>query len=71
LSDRHQELCGSAVWLTNKQGVIIQQIKDKLDYDRREVPPLPSDPDGAQENDDPDGWPVVRDDVVDQFEDDE
>src|SRR5271154_6935365 len=59
-----------AVWLSDKQQAVIQQIKDKLHYDRQDVP-LPSiDPDGIEENDDPDGWPVVRD-RLDQFEDDE
>jgi hypothetical protein len=31
------------------------------------LPPL--DPDGIEENDDPDGWPVVRE-WVDQFDND-
>ena len=60
-----------AMWLTDKQQVIVQQIKDKLHYDRPDVPPPPIDPDGVEENDDPDGWPAVRD-VADPFgEDDE
>jgi hypothetical protein len=60
LSDRHLELYGQAMWLTDKQEVIIRQIKDKLHYDCQDVP-LPSiDPDGIVENDDPDGWPVAK-----------
>ena len=58
------------VWLSDKEQVVIQQIKDKLHYDRQDVP-LPSiDLDGVEANDDPDGWPTVRDDAVDQSEDD-
>ena len=58
-----------AVWLSNKEQVKVQQIKDKLHHDRPDVPLPPIDPDGIEPNDDPDGWPVVPD-LVDQFEDD-
>ncbi len=71
LSGRHQELYGQAVWLTHKQQVKVQEIKDKLHYDRPDVPLPPIDPDGVEETDDPDGWPVLRDDAVDPFDDDE
>jgi hypothetical protein len=63
-------LYSQAVWLSDKQQAIIRQIKDKLHYDRPDVPLPPIDPDGIEENDDPDGWPMARD-RVDQFEDDE
>jgi hypothetical protein len=63
-------LYSHAVWLSDKQQAIIRQIKDKLNYDRQDVPLPPIDPDGIDDNDDPDGWPVVRQ-RVDQFEDDE
>jgi len=71
LSDRHQELYGKAVRLTNKQHAKVQEIKDKLHYDRQDVPLPPIDPDGVEENDDRDGWPVVRDDAGDLSEDEE
>ena len=61
LSDRHLELYGQVVWLTDKQEVIIRQIKDKLHYDCQDVPLPPIDPDGIVENDDPDGWPAAKD----------
>ncbi len=71
LNDMKYRLYRQAMWLTDKQQVIVQQIKDKLHYDRPDVPPPPIDPDGVEENDDPDGWPAVRD-VADPFgEDDE
>ncbi len=59
-----------AVWLSDKQQAVIQQLKDKLHYDRPHVPLPAIDPDGIEDNDDPDGWPVRRH-VVDEFEDDE
>jgi hypothetical protein len=59
-----------AVWLSDKQQAIIQEIKDKLHYDRQDDALPPIDPDGIEENDDPDGWPVMRE-WVDQFDDDE
>jgi hypothetical protein len=71
LIDRHQELYGKAVWLTDKQRAKVQEIKDKLQYDRQDVPLQPIDPDGVEDNDDPDGWPVVRDDAGDLSEDEE
>jgi hypothetical protein len=58
------------VWLADKQQAIIRQLKDKLHYDRQDVPLPRIDPDGVYENDDPDGWPVVRDEV-DPFQGDE
>jgi hypothetical protein len=57
------------VWLTDKQQVIVRQIKDKLHYERPQVPLPPIDPDGIEENDDPDGWPTTRP-PTDPFEDD-
>jgi hypothetical protein len=70
LSDRHLELYGQIVWLTDKQQASLQQIKDKLNYDRQHIPLSPIDPDGVEENDDPDVWPVVTA-IADPFEDDE
>jgi hypothetical protein len=58
------------VWLSDKQQVKLQEIKDKLHFDRQDVPLPPIDPDGVEENDDPDRWPTVRG-SADQFEDDE
>jgi hypothetical protein len=70
LNSMKQRLYRPTIWLSDKEQVILQQIKDKLHYDRPDVP-LPSiDPDGVEENNDPDGWPVVQD-LANQFEDDE
>jgi hypothetical protein len=63
------QLRTQAVWLTDKQQVIVRQIKDKLHYERPQVPLPPIDPDGIEENDDPDGWPTTRP-PTDPFEDD-
>jgi hypothetical protein len=70
LNSRKYQLYGQAIWLTDKQQAILQQIKDKLHYDRPDIPLPPIDPDSIEENDDPDGWPVVRD-LANQFEDDD
>jgi hypothetical protein len=50
-----------------KQQAIIWELKDKLNYDRPYVPLPPIDPDGVEENDDPDGYPPVRS-VMDEDE---
>jgi hypothetical protein len=70
LNSIKHRLYRQAIWLTDKQQAILQQIKDKLHYDRPDIPLPPTDPDGIEENDDPDGWPVVRD-LANQFEDDD
>jgi hypothetical protein len=59
-----------AMWLTDKQQVIVQQIKDKLHYDRPDDLLPPMDPDGIEENTDPDGWPMERQPVR-AFDDDD
>jgi hypothetical protein len=69
LNTMKHRLYRQVVWLSDKEQVIIRQIKDKLHYDRQDVPLPPIDLDGVEENDDPDGWPTVRDDTVDQLED--
>jgi hypothetical protein len=71
LSDRHQELYGEAVWMTDPREVKVQEIKDKLGHGRGAAPPAPPDPDGDDDNDDPDGWPPMRDGAGDPLEDDE
>jgi hypothetical protein len=57
-----------AVWFTDKQRAKIQELMDKLHYDRPDVPLAPIDPDGIESDDDPDGWPIVRD-LADRFDD--
>jgi hypothetical protein len=70
LNSMRYRLHRQAMWLTDKQQVIVQQIQDKLHYGRPDVPPPPIDPDGVEENDDPDGWPAVRG-LADPFGDDD
>ena len=70
LNDLKISLSQPPVWLSEKQQAVVLQIKDKLHYDRPDVPLPPIDPDGLEENDDPDGGPVTRR-GVDQFQDDE
>jgi hypothetical protein len=60
LSSMNQRLYRRAIWVTLKQQAIILQIKEKLHYDRPDLPLPPIDPDGVEENDDPDGWPTSR-----------
>ncbi len=69
LNGMKHRLHDHAVWLSEKERSKVQQIKDKLHYERQDIPMPPIDPDGVEENDDPDGWPVVRV-TTDQFEDD-
>ncbi len=63
-------LCNTPVWLSDKRQAKIQELTDKLNYDRQDVSLPLIDPDGMEENDDPDGWPVVRDEM-NLYEDDE
>jgi hypothetical protein len=70
LSGRHQDVYDKAAWMTDLREVKVREIKDKLGYDRGEVPPAPPDPDGEPDHEDPDGWPPVEN-VPDPFEDDE
>jgi len=70
LSDRHQDLYDKAVWMTDLREVKVREIRNKLGYDRGEVPSAPSDPDGAPDYEDPNGWPPVEN-VPDAFKDDE
>jgi hypothetical protein len=63
-------LYNSPVWLSDKRQAVLQQLKDKLNYDRQHVPLPPIDPDGIMENDDPDGWPIAKA-AADRFQDDE
>ncbi len=58
LCSMNQRLYRRAVWVTLKQQAIILQIKEKLHYDKPDVPLPPIDPDGVEENDDPDGLPA-------------
>jgi hypothetical protein len=64
LCDRHIELYGQVVRLTDKQWEIVRQIKEKL-----QRVPLPSDTGEIEEDDDPDE-PVARE-PVDEFGDEE
>jgi hypothetical protein len=64
---KHRLNCQS-MWLTDRQQAIVQEIKDKLHYDRPDVPLPPIDPDGIEENEDVPGQPVARR-PDDQFED--
>jgi len=61
LNGMKQRLYRQAVWLTGKQQVVLQQLKDKLRYDRRHDPLPPIDPDGVEAAVDPDAERVVRD----------
>lgn len=70
LNGLKHRLYTEAVWLTDRQQAIIGRIKAKLHYDRPDDPLPPLDPDGIADDDDPDGWPVVRG-WADQFDDDE
>jgi len=63
-------LRSEAVWLSDRQQAKVHQLKDKLHYDRQDVPLPPIDPDGVEENDDPDDSPAVPT-LVDRFRDDE
>jgi hypothetical protein len=70
LNSLKHQLYHQAVWLTDKQQAIIRQIKDKLHYDCPHIPLAPIDPDGIEENDDPDGWPAARH-QADHFDEEE
>jgi hypothetical protein len=70
LNDMKHRLYQQAMWLTDKQQAIVQQIKDKLHHDHPDDPLPPMDPDGIEENTDPDGWPVQRQPVR-AFDDDD
>jgi hypothetical protein len=70
LNSMKHRLYQQAMWLTDKQQAIVRQIKDKLHYDRPDDPLPPIDPDGIEENTDPDGWPTPRQ-AVRAFEDDD
>jgi hypothetical protein len=60
LCGMNQRLYRRLIWVTLKQREIIRQIKEKLHYDLPDVRLPPIDPDGVEENDDPDGWPTTR-----------
>jgi hypothetical protein len=70
LNSMKHRLYQQAVWLTDKQQAIVQQIKDKLHYDHPDDPLSPIDPDGIEDETDPDGWPMVRQPVR-AFDDDD
>ncbi len=70
LRDRHRDLYDRAVWMTNLREVKARETKDKLGYDRGEVPPAPPDPDGERDDEDADGWLPVET-LPDPVEDDE
>src|SRR4051812_30088268 len=70
LNSLKHRLYQQAMWLTGKQQAIVRQIKDKLHYDHPDDPLPPIDPDGIEENIDPDGWPIPRQPVR-AFEDDD
>jgi hypothetical protein len=70
LNSMKHRLYQQAVWLTDKQQAIVQQIKDKLHYDRPDDPLPPVDPDGIEDATDPDGWPIIREPVR-AFDDDD
>jgi hypothetical protein len=60
LCSMNQRLYRRLIWVSLKQQEIIRQIKEKLNYDRPDIALPPIDPDGIEENDDPDGWPINR-----------
>ncbi|PPQ35007.1 hypothetical protein [Rhodopila globiformis] len=70
LNDMKHRLYQQAMWLTDRQQAIVRQIKDKLHYDHPDDPLPPIDPDGIEENVDPDGWPTARQPVR-AFDDDD
>jgi hypothetical protein len=63
-------LFNDTVWLSQKRLAKVQEIKDKLHYDRPDAPLAALDPDGIEPNDDPDGWPAKRE-WRDPYEDEE
>lgn len=68
LNSLKYRLTDLAVPLSDKQTVILGQIKKKLNYDRPLVPLPGIDPAGVAPNDDPDGW-LGEDHRADEFED--
>ena len=70
LNDMNRLSYWPGVYFSDKQLAKIQEIKDTVHFDQQHVPLPPIDLDGVEENDDPDGWPIVRN-PAEQFEDDE
>ena len=70
LNSMKHRLYQQAVWMSAKEQLILQQIKDKLHYDRPDDPLPPIDPDGIEDDTDADGWPVERQ-QADGFGDDD
>jgi hypothetical protein len=59
LNSLKHSLYRPSAWLSTRQRAIIEQLQDKLHHDRPDVPLPPIDPDGVEENHDPDGWPAA------------
>ena len=68
LNSIKQALNRPAVWLSKRQQAIILQLQDKLHFNRQHEPLPAIDPDGIEENNDPDGWPTAKH-AADQTED--
>lgn len=69
LSGLNHVLYRPRIWLTVKQQAKMEEIKDKLHFEHPDDPLPAIDPDGVQENDDPDGWPQA--DCVAAFDEEE